>query len=50
MKILDRIKDIIYYIVIFIFYVLFSIVNLVTSKGEDRKWKLIGNLYGLHYQ
>ena len=37
MKILDRIRDIVYYIVIGIFYVLCSIINLVTSKGEDRK-------------
>lgn len=37
MKILNKIRDIIYYVVLFLFYILFSIVNLVTGRGEDRR-------------
>lgn len=37
MKILNKIRDIIYYVVFFIFYILFSIVSLITNKGEDSR-------------
>lgn len=37
MKILNKIRGVIYYVVLFNFYILFSIVSFITSNGEDSK-------------
>lgn len=37
MKILNKIRDAIYYVVLFLFYILFSIVSFITGRGEDSK-------------
>jgi len=35
MKILNKISDAIYFVVLFLFYILFSIISFITGRGED---------------